>query len=488
MSNLQQHISSLERLVGDQPRSPLFARLASLYIEAGRPKDALRICDEGLAGFPFYSTGHFIKGKALIALNMKNEARREFEFVRDWLPTNPTVADLLEGLSASDEDILTESPVSAAADPVAVVEERPSIPAPSEPAESAPEAGGMAMFDRAPDSAAPPAPSEESNVFGLSSVAPTVTPEDMPSTEAEASRSSFGTMDGFGATDEATPMPAEPVPAAPSFDAETAFGGALGTMESAPASYDEFAARMREELGQGGTQSLEEFLTSDSVLEAPEASVEPTMEVAQPEPRSEERFGAFETAAEPEVTIPSFEEKTTEEAPPQPTFTDPFAAFAGPGADETPLQASQESPVAESPSFEGPDFSALNFPAASPVPQESTPEAAPTESSGGFTGPSLEESSPATDNKIEAFAEKLQDAGKITPVIDFSTKMSSESTGDAAVNAGFVTPTLAEIYAKQGWFDDAINAYKTLARTRPADKEKFDQRIAELEEEKKKAG
>jgi cytochrome c-type biogenesis protein CcmH/NrfG len=53
---------------------------------------------------------------------------------------------------------------------------------------------------------------------------------------------------------------------------------------------------------------------------------------------------------------------------------------------------------------------------------------------------------------------------------------------------GFVTPTLAEIYAKQGWFDDAIKAYRTLARSKPAEKERYEKRIAELEELKKKSG
>jgi len=48
-----------------------------------------------------------------------------------------------------------------------------------------------------------------------------------------------------------------------------------------------------------------------------------------------------------------------------------------------------------------------------------------------------------------------------------------------------VTPTLAEIYAKQGWYDDAIKAYRALAVSKPAEKEKFESRIKELEELKK---
>src|SRR5512138_792008 len=98
MDAAQQEIAALERLVGAQGASPLFARLADLYLQASRPKDALRVCDAGLANFPFYSTGHFVKGRTLIALEMTNEARRELEYVRDWLPTNHTVWSYLDSL------------------------------------------------------------------------------------------------------------------------------------------------------------------------------------------------------------------------------------------------------------------------------------------------------------------------------------------------------------------------------------------------------
>jgi hypothetical protein len=53
---------------------------------------------------------------------------------------------------------------------------------------------------------------------------------------------------------------------------------------------------------------------------------------------------------------------------------------------------------------------------------------------------------------------------------------------------GFVTPTLAEIYAKQGWFDDAIKAYKVLARNKPGEKARFEKRIEELEKLKNQSG
>ncbi|MCI0707818.1 MAG: tetratricopeptide repeat protein [Ignavibacteriae bacterium] len=84
--------------------------------------------------------------------------------------------------------------------------------------------------------------------------------------------------------------------------------------------------------------------------------------------------------------------------------------------------------------------------------------------------------SPAHSNEIEDLAGKLQGA-KITPVIDLSHK-SEDSDGESA---GFVTPTLAEIYVKQGWFDDAIKAYKSLAASKPELREAYEAKIKEVE-------
>ncbi|MBE0555779.1 MAG: hypothetical protein IH628_00990 [Proteobacteria bacterium] len=90
------------------------------------------------------------------------------------------------------------------------------------------------------------------------------------------------------------------------------------------------------------------------------------------------------------------------------------------------------------------------------------------------------------DDGIEELAEKLKTPPKITPVIDITEKKAPPpSEEDTPASTGFVTPTLAEIYAKQGWYDDAIVAYKTLARIKPAERERFEKRIQELEELKK---
>jgi tetratricopeptide (TPR) repeat protein len=49
----------------------------------------------------------------------------------------------------------------------------------------------------------------------------------------------------------------------------------------------------------------------------------------------------------------------------------------------------------------------------------------------------------------------------------------------------FVTATLAEIYASQGEYHEAIEAYKKLAERRPGSAERYQKRLVELEELKR---
>jgi hypothetical protein len=105
-----------------------------------------------------------------------------------------------------------------------------------------------------------------------------------------------------------------------------------------------------------------------------------------------------------------------------------------------------------------------------------------------YLGPTTPAEPTAEPDQIGELAEKLKSSPRITPpVINYSEKESRPATeGEASSSSGFVTPTLAEIYVKQGWLDDAIKAYRALAVNKPTEKEKFEQRIAEIEEMKKK--
>ncbi len=56
----------------------------------------------------------------------------------------------------------------------------------------------------------------------------------------------------------------------------------------------------------------------------------------------------------------------------------------------------------------------------------------------------------------------------------------------ADIPAGsIVTPTLAEIYASQGEYDEAVEAYRMLIGQRPDEAERYEKRIAQLEQLKK---
>jgi len=386
--SIQQKLSILEKRVGPNSRSPLFAQLASYYLLAGRAHDALRVCDEGIANFPFYTTGHLIKAKVLIALNMNAEARRELEIVREFLPTNATIRKFLADIPAAASDI---TPVEGrTVKPKAKAVEAP--PASVEPpvVETAP-ASETAAQEPAPETP----PSSSAEIFGLTPTEPAV------STELETPPAAEPT----GAFEAAGQAPAEP----------------LGMETAAP--------------------------STEAVAESMPASVEP----ASP-------FTGFE--ATPPAEAPPAEQVFPSAVPPieEETFEQYAARKRGELAGLENTMTLEEYLGGSSPTLSQ---------AIEPEPPK--PAEAP--------------------NEIEELAQKLQGAKKITPVINLSDKSPvTASEADTPASTGFVTPTLAEIYAKQGWYDDAIKAYRTLAVNKPAEREKFEKRIAELEELKKQKG
>ena len=398
----QQHITTLEKRVGTDARSPLFAQLAHYYLEANRAQEALRICDAGLANFPFYTTGHLIKGKVLVALNMQAEARREFEFVLDFLPNNEAIKNLIAQIPQSADETLTMKPKEA---PHRIITPGPPPPPPP------------ATEYKQPVSTFPKEPSSPEPTFN------------------------------FGITEQAAPVQ-QP--------------------ESTPIA--------------SSPQNFFEELTQAS----PAAPTEDTYGFGLNAPPVEEQ-DTFKTSPFSEFNFPQPEPLTTS------TESTPSTEISG-GFDFTPPTSednlSLSSTAQEEESFESyasrrtKELSGENTVSMEDYLSTKTPPS-PQE----FTLPATGSLPPVVQDKIEELTNKLQSAGKITPVINFAQKETpTTSEQDTPAGMGFVTPTLAEIYAKQGWFDDAIKAYKTLARNKPAEKEKYEKRIAELEESKKKGG
>ncbi len=84
---------------------------------------------------------------------------------------------------------------------------------------------------------------------------------------------------------------------------------------------------------------------------------------------------------------------------------------------------------------------------------------------------------------IGSLAEKLQGAERIVPKEDYTPKTPApkETTDDQAYETDAVTPTLAEIYASQGEYRAAIQAYEILMFSQPAKGGEFQARIRELQ-------
>jgi tetratricopeptide (TPR) repeat protein len=76
-----------ERLSKD-PGSLAFAPLADLYRKAGRPREAIMLCREGLARFPAYGTARLILAKSLAADGDSDGALAEIRLILDASPAD----------------------------------------------------------------------------------------------------------------------------------------------------------------------------------------------------------------------------------------------------------------------------------------------------------------------------------------------------------------------------------------------------------------
>lgn len=74
-----------ERLARD-PASLAFAQLADLYRKAGRTRDAVALCRNGLMRYPHYATARLILAKALVADGQLAPAQVELEAILEVSP------------------------------------------------------------------------------------------------------------------------------------------------------------------------------------------------------------------------------------------------------------------------------------------------------------------------------------------------------------------------------------------------------------------
>jgi hypothetical protein len=495
---IQDFITSLEQRLATEPQSPMFARLASYYLQAGRASDALRLCDDGLAIYPFYSTAHLVKGKALVELGMMAEAKHEYEVVHELLPTNETLARLASSIDVGSPMGLTSAPAKevalepevATTQPAteeAVVAEEPQQPVVEEILQPEP------AVEEATFAPIETIPTPESFVEEPQAVTPA---ETLPPVE-----------DAFGVQSSAVIEEEQPPPSGyetPGFGVEelpqsTASDADFGAPGEIPTTAPAIVEEPEHDYGFGIPEAVQPLEpTAEDIPSAPQI-VEPS-----PPAAAEDGFGIpivtppAPPVVEPPVSLsPPVVEPKSEEAPPakvdetpdwfeafsqlqQPVET-PEAPSAAPTEEENPFAmfGAEQSPAAA----EGEPFDEF----ASRIRMElfGTED---TMTLDQYLGPTSSAQPTTATDQIGELAEKLKSSPRITPpVINYSEKAPRPATEvEASSGSGFVTPTLAEIYVKQGWFDDAIKAYRALVVNKPGEKEKFEQRIAEIAEMKKK--
>jgi tetratricopeptide (TPR) repeat protein len=97
----------------------------------------------------------------------------------------------------------------------------------------------------------------------------------------------------------------------------------------------------------------------------------------------------------------------------------------------------------------------------------------------GVTPQQAPEAATEIEDDFGAIAAQLEQAGRIVPN---EPEPVAPMRPDEAMTfeSNIVTPTLAEIYASQGEYGAAIQAYEILMLSKPEDRERFERRIQEL--------
>ncbi len=97
-------IDFLSQKLSDNPQSPLFARLADLYLSKNQSAEALKLCEAGVQVYSSYATGYVILGKCYAALNENSKARLAFAQALHFSPFNQVARKLLDELPSTSEE------------------------------------------------------------------------------------------------------------------------------------------------------------------------------------------------------------------------------------------------------------------------------------------------------------------------------------------------------------------------------------------------
>ena len=361
-------IDFLSQRLSDNPQSPLFARLADLYLSKNQSSEALKLCEVGVQAYSSYATGYVVLGKCYLALNQNSKAKLAFAQALHFSPFNQVARKLLSEVLHT----VDESPESSAS-------------------EVAPPLAGKVEPAAEPHSAA---------VVGEE----TAPPIQEPSLAVE----------------------------------DAAAGPAIEETTSEMSQPEEV-----------------------QIVESP-AVVEPTQEPAQPdEVQIVEAPDVVETAQEPAQP----DAVQIMESPAEDTVRSPIVEESIP---ET-IQ-STESPATEPAEFPGMEEYVQTHSARLAEDK--------TISLDEYLGLTPATPTPPPVTELDTLTSQLENAGRIIPQEPEPEASPKESVpSDSLV----ITPTLAEIYASQGEYGAAIQAYEILILSKPDERDRFEKRIKELQ-------
>ncbi len=117
MENNTSEIKQLEEILRQNPDSPVFIRLAALYIKSGEYLHALALCDRGTGTYPEYATGFLLRAEALQHLEKFEESIENYQKVLDILPRCAVAGNRIEELKRKLKKTKPELPTDKEKEP-----------------------------------------------------------------------------------------------------------------------------------------------------------------------------------------------------------------------------------------------------------------------------------------------------------------------------------------------------------------------------------
>jgi len=489
------NIEELKDKVFRNPQTPLFARLAGEYLNSGNVAAAKELCLSGLERYPEYSTAHLVLAGCHAAENNLAFALESIRKARSFIPNSRMLAEFqerLENLSAappgpagtsetitpeiepeSEQDLsaqtFPEYPASEGAMPVGEIQTETAIdslqgevisPIPDLQTKIEQPAREETEISEAPESKIE-AQMEVPEDFQMSAI-------------ADISESGPETEQPILSGQEEAAGGGEPLEEVQTEDLTEDFQMSV-IMGGYPAETGQPAITEQAEAIQPD-ETVKEVQT-EAFTDFQEAGV---TEITGPEPQGEQpssgqeeaagvvapREDAPSTADESHVAVPAQVEPNTESDGEVVTITGYYTEEI---REEIPEDSFGEAGISEKPQN-----------AADAEPHGEPPESQDESRQGENISPSLAAGQPdSTVSAPESGAVEVAGMPPQTAADKIAGETAPREIGD---EGRIVSRTLAEIYAQQGEFAEAIITYRLLKRSRPNESEEIEKRIRELED------